>query len=626
MVSSSLLLILRAALLCLSFFGLCAAARDTLKLHRFIAPYFVASSIICVLMFAGMLHVLKYGFYLLYFGGFAGAIAALAKRLLRRERLALRRSDGYLIAIGALVLIYIIWRLGPSYLHERDDLSHWSIVARHLLKTDAFPDASAVSVTFQSYPVGAAAFIYYVCRTLGNQEGLWLIAQNVLYVLLFMPMLAHVRGNRKWILPVLTALFVLLFKHTRPMESLYVDWLLSFFGFGSVAAVLYHRDEPFQALLCALPGAIAVTLFKNSGIFFAAVTGCALGIAVSGRKGRRFGWLCFLICMAASVVAFLLWNLHVKQVFPAGLETKHAVSLTTYAARLGSKDLSLILRTFKKMVMQWLQPDFYQIQGLLFILLGSLSMYLTARRRPELRIHLKPSLQAFGLILIAYAAWYLMLYMTYIFSMQASEARSLAAFDRYNGTGLLLMEGLSLIVLLDFFARDELAPRVHPTALCAGAVAAILLTSALVKPGDYLYWFYPELTQRRVTRCDFRQTAYDFMQEYDLPQDRCYLVCAGSVAEAAANGYYGQAYFDMKFELDSPYITVVGRITGEDGTDSYLYGKQRQKEYVADPISSIMMDLDSFDAILILQEDPEFDGRLAELLEDYDGDLPIVYP
>ena len=39
-----------------------------------------------------------------------------------------------------------------------------------------------------------------------------------------------------------------------------------------------------------------------------------------------------------------------------------------------------------------------------------------------------------------------------------------------------------------------------------------------------------------------------------------------------------------------------------------------------------MMDLDSFDAILILQEDPEFDGRLAELLEDYDGDLPIVYP
>lgn len=621
----TILLLLRAALLSLSFFGLCATAHSQLKLNRFIAPCFVACSIICVLMFAGMLRVLKYGFYLLYFGGFIGAIAVLAKKLYRREGLSLRWSDRYLIVIGVLLLIYIVWRLGSSYLHEYDDFAHWSIVARHLLKTDAFPDASAASVTFQSYPLGAAVFMYYICRTLGNQEGLWLIAQNLLYILLFMPILAHVRGNRKWILPVLTVLFILLFKHTRPMESLYVDWLLSFFGFGSVAAIMYHRNEPVQALLCALPAAIAVTLFKNSGIFFVIVMSCALGIAVSGRKGRRFGWLCFLICTAASIAALLLWNLHVKQVFPSGLNTKHAISLTTYTSRFDSKNLSLILQTFVRMVKRWIRPDFYQIQGLLFIIIGYLSMHLTARSHPELRIHLKPALKAFVLILLAYAAWYLMLYMTYIFSMTPREARILAAFDRYNSTGILLMEGLSLIVLIDFFARDELAPSAHPTALWASIVTAILLTSTLVKPGEYCFWFYPELTQRTVTRCASRQIAYNFMQEYNLPQDSCYLICAGAATQQSSS-VYGQAYGDMKFELDSPYITIVGRIAGEEEADSYLYGDLQNKEYVADPASSILMDLDSFDAIIVLQEDPIFDEMLASLLENYAGDLPIIYP
>jgi hypothetical protein len=52
-------LILRALLLGVSFLGLCVTARDTLKLNRFIAPCFVACSVICILMFGGMLRVLE---------------------------------------------------------------------------------------------------------------------------------------------------------------------------------------------------------------------------------------------------------------------------------------------------------------------------------------------------------------------------------------------------------------------------------------------------------------------------------------------------------------------------------------------------------------------------------------
>ncbi len=625
MALSTLFLILRALALGLSFFGLCAAAKNAFKLNRFIAPYFCACSIICVLMLSGMLHVLKYGFYLLYIGGFASLAVCAALRL-RQRRLSLRRSDVFLIAVGALLLAGIIWRLYPSYLHQTDDFAHWSVAARHLLETDAFPDASARSITFQSYPLGVTVFIYYVCRTLGNAEGLWMIAQNLLYIPLFMPILAHVRGNRKWTLPVLSALFLLLFKHTRPMESMYVDWLLSFFGFGAVAAILYYRDDSKRAILAALPGVIAVTLTKNSGFFFALIAACTLAITVSGQKNRRAAFASLLICMAASVGAYLLWSLHVKLTFPAALETKHAISLSAYAERFNSKDLSVMVLAFKKMVLRWLRPDFYQIQALLFIIIGYLTMYFTARRHPQMRAHLKPARQAFLLILAAYAVWYAMLYATYIFSMQPSEARGLAAYDRYNSTGLLLVEGLSLIVLVDFFARDELEPRVQPTVLCAVAIAAILLTSAWVKPGEYHYWFYPDLTQRRLERCDFRQTTFDFMQESEMPADGCYLVCAGNTSKDTFRDVYGQAFFDAKFELHSRDITIAGRITEEDGVDSYLYGTLDEKQYVEDPFPLIAADLESFDAIIVLEEDPVFDEKLAEVLADHAGDLPLIYP
>ena len=75
--------LLRGALFFASFCGLSAAAREALKLNRFVAPFFSASCAICALMFGGMLRALPVVFGLLYFGGFAGLIYV---HFLRRVR------------------------------------------------------------------------------------------------------------------------------------------------------------------------------------------------------------------------------------------------------------------------------------------------------------------------------------------------------------------------------------------------------------------------------------------------------------------------------------------------------------------------------------------------------------
>ena len=111
-----------------------------------------------------------------------------------------------------------------------------------------------------------------------------------------------------------------------------------------------------------------------------------------------------------------------------------------------------------------------------------------------------------------------------------------------------------------------------------------------------------------------------------MPADGCYLVCAGNTSKDTFRDVYGQAFFDAKFELHSRDITIAGRITEEDGVDSYLYGTLDEKQYVEDPFPLIAEDLESFDAIIVLEEDPVFDEKLAAVLADHAGDFPLIYP
>jgi len=124
--SSDFLCILHGLLLALSFIGLCATARNSLKLDRFVAPFFTACSIIVLLMLGGMLRVLPYVFFAVYIGGFAGLVWTYFVRRVR--------PDFALIALLAAYAIYLVLRFYPCPLFRNDDVSHWGLVARYLLR------------------------------------------------------------------------------------------------------------------------------------------------------------------------------------------------------------------------------------------------------------------------------------------------------------------------------------------------------------------------------------------------------------------------------------------------------------------------------------------------------------
>lgn len=605
-----------ALLLILSFFGLCAAAQERMKLHRFIAPFFCACAIICIMMFAGMLRALKWGFYITYLGGLAGAVHWLFPRRWKTQN---RPSclDRTVILTAIAFTAYLIYRLPSSYLHLPDDLAHWGAVAKYLLANDALPDASAAAVTFSSYPTGSAAFIYYVCRTLGNSEGLWMIAQSLLMFLMFLPALAHVRGNERRVLPLIPAAFLVLFKFDRPMTTLCVDWLLSFLFFGAVAAILYYKTDLRRAMLIAIPAAITAVFIKSSGFFFSACIALLVCLACAPKRRRM---LCFFSILGAAIIAYLLWTAHISLSYPAPLESKHAVSLSSYISELRSKDSSLILMILKKMILSWLQPSGSQIYTVMGVVLSVGCMLIASRGNGELRPLRSDMLKLTGFSITAYAFWFAMLFAMYVFSMPKSEAKELAAYARYNSTGLLFVLGMAFIALLRFFSDDRLPFRSVRTKHACAALCALSLAAAplliLDMPAFTMHPFYYDLTRHDAEISEYRISPKAFIESGSRPEGNRFLICLGSIQ---SKNSITETYYHSRFELDTADLTILSRLADKDG--SWIAKSYSDNIPISDPIEYLAEHIDDYDAVLVYSEDAALDS----FLKAYSGSTPILH-
>lgn len=613
----NLLLILRAALLSLSFFGLCATARSQLKLNRFIAPCFVACSIICVLMFAGMLHVLKYGFYLLYFGGFVGLVYTY---FIRRTK-----PDWLLMGMFTLFAGYLAWRMGHATLNEWDDLSHWGLVARHLLRTDAFPDSTASTVTFQAYPLGSAAFIYYVGKTICNTEGIYLFAQNFLIGLTLLPLLAHVRGNRKFLYPVAVCLMLLFFRFDRSLMDLFVDWLLPLVALGTAASSLFYRQDLRRALLVGIPGIIACVYIKSSGLFFLFTTALILAWIAKNcgcKPSRIFAVL--ILSAGVGALAYFAWTMHVRLSFTAGMSTKHAVSLSKYAKTGSSKSFITILRIVKRMLLALVKPYLFQVYAVLFIGACFGVTALVCHVRPALADRRKPVFRGLAAAVGFYILWHFMMFMTYVFSMSTAEALRLASYWRYSSTGLLYTMGLASILALDLLSDIAIQPnRCVKFAFAAAAIVTIAIAPWFTQE----YWlYYPEFVTRSSGYNALRKGTLKAKAEYDLPEDGNYLIYAGGdVIVEAVNAYFRS----VKYDLNSMNIDTISRIVPSSGQVQeeieYSIGDPAPNEICDSPLPFLTEHLDEYDAFLVLFKDEVFESAMQDFFESYTGSTPILF-
>lgn len=146
------------------------------KMNYHFAPLFTISTITLIVYIAGLLKVLLPASIILYMLGFVLMIYFLLTKEWKNYIQWISLSN-LCFLIGSV--IFLSFLLHANFIHY-DNFSHWAIIIKNTLKTNAFPTISSTVIDFKNYPLGTCSWIYYGCLFLGHAQSTMLFLQGLI--------------------------------------------------------------------------------------------------------------------------------------------------------------------------------------------------------------------------------------------------------------------------------------------------------------------------------------------------------------------------------------------------------------------------------------------------------------
>ena len=507
-----MILLLKLALFLLSMGGWCLYATHRAGLRAELAPFVVLSGMGAVLYPAGLLNLYAPVEWAIWLGG----LVLLAAYLLRRREALEPWMRGRTLVL-ALAGGWMLWLMRGAVLFGHDNMSHWGIMVKTMVRFGRLPNTQNAAVEFVGYPPGTSGFIKYFCDFVGVSDGMMMFAQGLLLLagvfalLVFCP---PERG-RRWGLGLWAAAAVFLLTGDLTPADLRVDTLLAVLALGSLAVIAYYGPhDPQKAAWASMSGLMLLALTKNSGLFFVAADLVVLSWFLLRRRDRKM-----VPALAAAwgvpLVSFWLWLRHVDLVFPQGDSSKHAVSVSGYESIFGGKtpeDMHTFNGMFARHLVDLSNPDTRCMWLLLaLVIAGALWLWLSGA------LGGKHALLLGGGLILGELLYVGCLWCTYAFSMTSSEMLCLASIQRYHLTGILYFTGALVIALLWALGRTHVS-----TARAVAGVLSTVLFAAMVLLGQ------PGQTEALICRAPYRNTGtqgelLQLRQELGLEEGKRYL-------------------------------------------------------------------------------------------------------
>jgi len=446
-----LLTILRLIAFLLSVAGYVAFARAYLKISPRASYIFVLSSLALLVYFAGHAGVLLYAAYALFGIGIVLLIA-----LLINKKIKLAYNVSSLSAINlAFVAVFLV--IIGSLIHTRfvhyDNFSHWAVVVKYMLVTDRIPDAASAIIDFKSYPLGSSSFLYYVCRIVGNGEGVMLAGQGMLLFASFYAVFGAIRDQKRFLLVALLGTgcsLMAFFNISIRVNNLLVDFLLPALSLAAIGVMLAERNRFSTLCLASLPVLGLLVIVKNTGIFFALFGFAfliyrAIQYQNNDAKLRPFYWG-GIATIVLALVPLILWNVHTSIAFPAD-SSKFSYDFQTLSSFTLDKTPDQIRYIVQLFLYTVTQINQLTTMGFVAFNAVALAVYLVARFVFHKRWKLLLALLLLDLAVVLYYGGILAMY---ILSMPLDEALRLAGFERYASSMILFMLGaLSMRLTID---------------------------------------------------------------------------------------------------------------------------------------------------------------------------------
>ncbi|APO43062.1 hypothetical protein BS614_02595 [Paenibacillus xylanexedens] len=424
-------------LLIFSFLGYMQFVRKALSLRWEFIPVFVFSSIACFVFLSGLAGQLFTGSLVILIAGLLLYGGMLFLRLRRGASLRMSFSIfQFSFLAGTFVFLLVLFQ---NQITHYDNFSHWAIVLKQMLSTDAFPTPDSNLIDFKNYPLGTSSFIYYVCRFMGHSQSVMLLAQGLLIFSCFYAVFGIVSEKKRFLLYAFLGLglsTLSFFNLTIRITNLLVDFLLPIYALAILAVIYQYRNEIQKACIVVPPLAGLLTIIKSTGIIFAAI-GLIFLVYTWLKHKQKFDWKTALavvgtICVA--LIPYFGWSWRMATVFQ-GIDNKFDVATSGIQAGKTPEQMRDILWTFLKASTDLTTRP---VIGIVIFQLIAIAASVFAIVVLKKKWNLWKALIALDVVLLLYYAGILALY---LFSMPLDEAIVLAGFERYASSIVVLFAG-----------------------------------------------------------------------------------------------------------------------------------------------------------------------------------------
>jgi len=433
-------------LLVFSFLGYLLLVRKVLSLPWELTPVFVFSSIACLVFFSGLAGQLFIGSMVIMILGLLafGAMAFLWLRQGAALRISFSLSQLCFLA-GSIIFLLVLFQ---NKLTHYDNFSHWAIVLKQMLSTDAFPTPDSNLIDFKNYPLGISSFLYYVCRFAGHSQSMMLLAQGLLIFSCFYAMFGVISEKRRFLLFAFLGLglsTLSFFNITIRINNLLVDFLLPIYALAIFAIVYRYRDDMKRACMIVIPLAGLLTIIKSTGIIFAAI-GLIFLVYTWLIHWKKPGWkyaLGVVLTIGVALFPYFAWSWRMSTVF-RGIENKFDVSAAGLQLEKTPEQMREIISLFlKSSIDLTTRPALGIVIFQVVAIAASVFVAVVLKKK----WNLWKALIALDIVLVLYYAGILGLY---LYSMPLDEAIWLAGFERYaSSIVVLFVGGLVLCAAVD---------------------------------------------------------------------------------------------------------------------------------------------------------------------------------
>lgn len=430
-------------LLIISFIGYILFARKVFKLQWEFIPITVFSTIAVICFIGGLLEQLVWTASLLMI---AGLIAFVTIVLLSfRNRSMMKKLPSirlfHICFFGGTALF--LGQLAKEQFIHYDNFSHWAIVLKVMLSTDAFPSYDASLIDFKNYPLGTSAFIYYICRFAGESQSVMLIAQGMLIFACFYAIFGIISLKRRFLLYAFLGLglsTLSFFNLTVRINNLLVDFLLPILTLTLFAAAYRYRKELVKSGMVIAPVAGLLTVVKSTGIIFAAI-GLIFFLFMALKNTRPVSWklvltTSFTVCSA--LLPYFGWNRRMSGTF-SQVENKFDIDPASSMQDLGTGKTAEQMNQIAQFFLESsLDMTTRPTLGIVIFQVAAIVMSLVAVFLLRKKWNLWKVMISLDVVLIGY---YLGILALYLFLMPLDEAIQLAGFERYASSIVVLFAG-----------------------------------------------------------------------------------------------------------------------------------------------------------------------------------------